>query len=420
MMSNMYNLGWCTGSGGGISLRIPKTDTILVAPSGVNKEMLKPDDIIEMKLDGERISEYNGLKPSACLSIFTAVYKSSDTITSLSDTVTSMKAGAVIHSHSKSFISITNLFKDAFKVTNLEMIKGISGYSNNDVLSIPIIENTAHEIQLAEHVRAAMKAYPDTPAVLVRNHGVYVWGKDWEQCKIHAEVVDYLCEVVAGMMTSGAYGMTTGDVIDGVFTPRNGREGEKSVKPRVWRTWRPDRRESDGGGSSVEVCGVIDVGYCPRGMKCAGKCSDAAAAFPRNPTEMMSFSVIEEKLGIRHFPVEPHFSEESGLNKLKSCEFVGGVETRVDEAVKIAVGKGYVEEEGEDIRYVTSGGMYCVVCLPAEGEDVEEEEEEEGEYYKIQCKVGDVLYVPEGVKRGWCVDSDGACGYWKVPTKEKK
>jgi len=39
-----------------------------------------------------------------------------------------------------------------------------------------VIENTAHEEDLTEFLEAAMDRYPDTCAVLVRRHGVYVWG----------------------------------------------------------------------------------------------------------------------------------------------------------------------------------------------------------------------------------------------------
>ncbi len=70
----------------------------------------------------------------------------------------------------------TLLFKDEFKVTHLEMIKGIKGHGYEDTLVIPIIENTPHEEDLKESMEAAMDKYPKATAVLVRRHGVYVWG----------------------------------------------------------------------------------------------------------------------------------------------------------------------------------------------------------------------------------------------------
>lgn len=46
-----------------------------------------------------------------------------------------------------------------------------------DTLEVPIIENTADEEDLTFGMAAAMEKYPDAPAILVRRHGVYVWGK---------------------------------------------------------------------------------------------------------------------------------------------------------------------------------------------------------------------------------------------------
>lgn len=59
---------------------------------------------------------------------------------------------------------------------------------------IPIIENTARESELTGRLRLAMEQYPETQAVLVRRHGVYVWGKTWIQAKTQAECYDYLFE----------------------------------------------------------------------------------------------------------------------------------------------------------------------------------------------------------------------------------
>ena len=57
----------------------------------------------------------------------------------------------------------------------------------HDTLTVPIIENTAHEEDLTSSLEAAMDQYPDTYAVLVRRHGVYVWGDDVQKAKTQAE-----------------------------------------------------------------------------------------------------------------------------------------------------------------------------------------------------------------------------------------
>ena len=41
----------------------------------------------------------------------------------------------------------------------------------------------------AGRLREAIQQYPESNAVLVRRHGVYVWGKDWIQAKTQAEVL---------------------------------------------------------------------------------------------------------------------------------------------------------------------------------------------------------------------------------------
>lgn len=72
------------------------------------------------------------------------------------------------------------------------MIKGIEGHGYYDDLVIPIIENTAWEHELADSLGEAIAKYPKAPAVLVRQHGMYVWGRSWEAAKRHAECLHYL------------------------------------------------------------------------------------------------------------------------------------------------------------------------------------------------------------------------------------
>lgn len=48
-----YHLGWVTGTGGGISIRLG--EDIYIAPSGVQKERMRPDDLFVQTLDGRDV-----------------------------------------------------------------------------------------------------------------------------------------------------------------------------------------------------------------------------------------------------------------------------------------------------------------------------------------------------------------------------
>lgn len=70
-----------------------------------------------------------------------------------------------------------------FRISHQEMIKGVriggSGKTLSffNTLEVPIIDNTADEEDLTGGMAEAMQRWPDAAAVLVRRHGVYVWGE---------------------------------------------------------------------------------------------------------------------------------------------------------------------------------------------------------------------------------------------------
>jgi methylthioribulose-1-phosphate dehydratase len=185
-----YTQGWVSGTGGGISIR--QDGKVYIAPSGVQKERIAEQDLYVMDEDGSVLTAPAdpSLTPSACQPLFFNAYKLRD-------------AGAVIHSHALDAILVTMLYQDAFECTQLEMIKGIAGHGYYDRLVVPIIENTAHECDLADSMARAIETHPRSHAVLVRRHGVYIWGKDWIQAKTHAECYHYLFEAAVKMHQLG-------------------------------------------------------------------------------------------------------------------------------------------------------------------------------------------------------------------------
>src|SRR5438093_7606210 len=65
-----YELGWVTGTGGGICIR--EGEHVIVAPSGVQKERMTPDQMFTLVIDGTIISRPAdfALRPSDCTSLF--------------------------------------------------------------------------------------------------------------------------------------------------------------------------------------------------------------------------------------------------------------------------------------------------------------------------------------------------------------
>ena len=186
---HMYQLGWASGTGGGISLK--EEGRIYMAPSGVQKERLLPENIFVLNEDGGIVEEPGGgTQLSQCAPLFMHAYKI-------------RSAGAVLHSHSLHANMVTQLFKKKFRIQGQEMQKGLQGYGAFDSLEVPIIENTAQERDLADSLGAAIRENPKTHAVLVRNHGIYVWGRDWKQAKTQAECYDYLFEAACRMKQLG-------------------------------------------------------------------------------------------------------------------------------------------------------------------------------------------------------------------------
>ncbi|XP_055603582.1 probable methylthioribulose-1-phosphate dehydratase isoform X1 [Uranotaenia lowii] len=198
LCKQFYNLGWVTGTGGGISIKLD--DEIYIAPSGVQKERIQPDDLFIQNIDGDDLqlpAEYKKLTKSQCTPLFMLAYRDKN-------------AGAVIHTHSQAAVLATLLWPGReFRCSHLEMIKGIYDYELernlrfDEELVVPIIENTPFEKDLEERMCLTMKEYPGTSAILVRRHGVYVWGHTWQKAKAMAECYDYLFSLAVEMKKMG-------------------------------------------------------------------------------------------------------------------------------------------------------------------------------------------------------------------------
>jgi len=187
LLQLFYDRGWVSGTGGGICA-VDAPGRLLLAPTGVHKERVRPDDFFVVNPATGAVLEHPPdatLRPSECGDIFRAI-------------IAARGAGSVVHSHALSAVLACDDAEDAIVIERLEMLKGIPGLANTDRHLVPVVDNTAREPELTADVERVLgdERFAQSHAIGVRDHGAYLWGADPWEAKKHAEVYHYLFEAV--------------------------------------------------------------------------------------------------------------------------------------------------------------------------------------------------------------------------------
>jgi methylthioribulose-1-phosphate dehydratase len=182
-----YDKGWVSGTGGGICA-LDSPGRLLLAPTGVHKERVRPEDLFVVDIDTGAVIEAPAdetLRPSECNDIFRTIMRRRG-------------AGAVVHSHALSSVLACDVPGDEVVIEGLEMLKGIPGVSNTDRHLVPIVDNAAREPELVADVKRVLDddRFRSACAIGVRDHGSYLWGDDAWEAKKHTEVYHFLFEAI--------------------------------------------------------------------------------------------------------------------------------------------------------------------------------------------------------------------------------
>lgn len=187
LLRNFYARNWVSGTGGGIC-GPADGGGLLLAPTGVHKERVSVDDFFTVDpADGRVLSAPadETLRPSECNSIFCLAARERG-------------ARSVVHSHALSAVLVADLAGDGDHVAigDLEMLKGIRGVGNRDVHLLPVIRNTPRESELVEQISGVLAdpRFEQAFAIVVADHGAYIWGDDVMEAKRHTEVYHFLFE----------------------------------------------------------------------------------------------------------------------------------------------------------------------------------------------------------------------------------
>jgi len=161
---------WFMGTSGNLSIKVSDNPVLfLVTASGKDKRKRTSEDFLVVDDKGNSVEDSN-LRPSAETLLHCAVY-------------TNTSAGCSLHVHTVTNNVISELYGESRKIDfkGLELIKAFDLWQEDDVLSIPIIENSGKIPKLATEFEKHIQA--EKGAVLIRNHGITVWGKNGFEAK---------------------------------------------------------------------------------------------------------------------------------------------------------------------------------------------------------------------------------------------
>ncbi|HHG74153.1 MAG TPA: methylthioribulose 1-phosphate dehydratase, partial [Persephonella sp.] len=109
-------------------------------------------------------------------------------------------AGCVIHIHTvnNNFVSQVYFENGYVPLKDMEMIKALDIWKEDAFVKVPIIENWFDLDKLAEEAGKAVN--PEVPGLLIRNHGIYAWGRDEFEAKRHIEAFEFMFEYMKNVM----------------------------------------------------------------------------------------------------------------------------------------------------------------------------------------------------------------------------
>ncbi|MBR3320684.1 MAG: methylthioribulose 1-phosphate dehydratase [Exiguobacterium sp.] len=170
---------WFPGTSGNLAIRVSDDPlTFLVTASGRDKRKRTNEDFVLVDATGQLIGEQSG-KPSAETLLHVDIFNNSNATCSLH-----------VHTVDNNVISELYAAQGHVTFTGQEIIKALGYWEETASVRIPIIENHADIPTLARAF--APHVTGDAGAVLIRNHGITVWGETPAAAKRYLEAYEFL------------------------------------------------------------------------------------------------------------------------------------------------------------------------------------------------------------------------------------
>ncbi len=174
--------GLAPATAGNYSVRL-QDGTIAITVSGRHKGRMDENDIMIVDDNGRPLVDK---KPSAETLLHTHIYKRYPDV------------NAVLHTHSIPGVALTRFLprNEHLTLEGYELLKAFPGIDTHATrIDLPVFNNSQDMDALSAEVDKALE--DSTPAYLIRDHGIYVWGRDMAEAERVAEALEHLllCEI---------------------------------------------------------------------------------------------------------------------------------------------------------------------------------------------------------------------------------
>ena len=190
MARDFHARGWMAGTGGNLSVR-QDADSFWITASGCPKGRLNEGDFVRVAIDG--CAELERADPQARLSAESSIHSVVYQLFA--------SAGACLHVHTVDATLVSQRAPaTATSVTlpPIEIIKGLGIWEQSPQLELALFENLMEVPRIAAAIQQRFSAQsPRVPALLIRGHGVTVWGETLQQAYNRVEVVEFLLSYLA-------------------------------------------------------------------------------------------------------------------------------------------------------------------------------------------------------------------------------
>lgn len=185
VVRQLNSSGHNPATSGNYSFRATSPEYCLVSESGVDKSAFAATHFLPVSYDTARLHptvEGSGRRSSAETAVHVSIYRATE-------------ANCVLHSHLLEGLWFADLYPDQPVVflEGMELLKGFKDVTTHDTrVAVPTFPNTQDMDALARDIEAALAEHRPAYGLLLRHHGLYVWGGSVEEAKRHLEVFEYL------------------------------------------------------------------------------------------------------------------------------------------------------------------------------------------------------------------------------------